>query len=161
MEQSLHKKRFKRLHQVRKNTYQNKAVRYIFSGGTATMVDVSVFFVVYNYVLHKQDFTYEHIRIAAHVIALCASFSMGLITNFLITKYFVFKESALSGRVQFVRYLLVAAITFVGNYFMMKLLVEVFGVWPTAARLVAVATIALLSYRLHKVFTFKVKIPRN
>ena len=110
---------------------------------------------IYNFVLHQQDFVYEHIRIASHVIALCVSFLMGLITNFLIS------ESALRGRDQFARYLIVAAITFVGNYFMMKMLVEVFGVWPTAARLMAVATIALLSYRLHKAFTFKVKIPKN
>ena len=52
-------------------------------------------------------------------------------------------------------------ITFVGNYLMMKIAVEVFGIWPTAARLMAVATVALLSYRLHKAFTFKVKIPKN
>ena len=161
MEASQPKKRFHRLHTARKKAYQNKAIRYIFSGGTATLVDVSVFFMIYNFVLHQQDFVYEHIRIASHVIALCVSFLMGLSTNFLITKYFVFSESALRGRDQFARYLIVAAITFVGNYFMMKMLVEVFGVWPTAARLMAVATIALLSYRLHKAFTFKVKIPKS
>lgn len=96
----------------------------------------------------------------AHIVALCISFSLGLITNFLITKYFVFSESTIRGREQFLRYVMVAAITFVGNYFMMKLLVDVFQLWPTLARLIAVGTIAVLSYRLHKVFTFKVKLPK-
>ncbi len=148
-----------RLRAVPKKAYNNKVVRYIFSGGTATAVDVSTFFIMYNYVLHQQAFVYEHIDIAAHILALCVSFSFGLVTNFLITKYFVFSESNIRGREQFVRYLLVALITFVGNYFMMKLLVEVFNVWPTVARLIAVAIIAFLSFRLHKVFTFKVKLP--
>ena len=116
---------------------------------------------IYNYILLKSHLHFAHITIGAHIASLCISFSLGLVTNFLITKYFVFKESNLRGREQFLRYILIAAITFVGNYFMMKLLVDVFNVWPTLARLFAVGSIALLSFRLHKVFTFKVKLPKN
>lgn len=149
-----------RLKSVSKNAMQLKGVRYILSGGIATGVDVFAFFVLINYVLHKSDLVINHIHIGAHIASLCVSFSLGLITNFLITKYFVFNESNIRGREQFVRYILVAAITFVGNYFMMKLLVDVFNIWPTFARLIAVGTIAVLSFRLHKVFTFKIKLPQ-
>jgi putative flippase GtrA len=148
-----------RLKSASKNAIQLKGVRYILSGGIATGVDVFTFFIMINYVLHKNNLEVGHIHIGAHIASLCVSFSLGLITNFLITKYFVFNESNIRGREQFVRYILVAAITFVGNYFMMKLLVDVFNVWPTLARLIAVGTIAVLSFRLHKVFTFKVKLP--
>lgn len=148
-----------RLRNASKNAMEHKGVRYIISGGTATGVDVVSFFIIYNYILQKSNLEFGHIHIGAHIASLCASFTLGLITNFLITKYFVFSESNIRGREQFVRYILVAAITFVGNYFMMKLLVDVFSVWPTMARLVAVGTIAILSFRLHKVFTFKVKLP--
>lgn len=150
-----------RIRTAPKKAYRSKAIRYIVSGGTATVVDVFSFFVIYNYILNKEHLHLSHIIIGAHIVSLCASFTLGLITNFLITKYFVFNESNLRGREQFVRYILVAAITFVGNYFMMKLLVDVFNVWPTLARLFAVGSIALLSFRLHKVFTFKVKLPKN
>lgn len=148
-----------RLKSVSQNAMQHKGVRYIMSGGIATGVDVATFFIMINYVLQKNNLVLGHIHIGAHIASLCVSFSLGLITNFLITKYFVFNESNIRGREQFVRYVLVAAITFVGNYFMMKLLVDVFNVWPTFARLIAVGTIAILSFRLHKVFTFKVKLP--
>jgi putative flippase GtrA len=148
-----------RLKSASKNAMQLKGVRYILSGGIATGVDVFTFFVMINYVLHKSNLEIGHIHVGAHIASLCVSFTLGLITNFLITKYFVFNESNIRGREQFVRYILVAAITFVGNYFMMKLLVDVFNVWPTFARLIAVGTIAVLSFRLHKVFTFKVKLP--
>lgn len=150
-----------RIRTAPKKAYNSKAIRYIFSGGTATVVDVACFFLVYHYILNQEDLNIAHISIGAHIASLCISFIAGLVTNFLITKYFVFKESNIRGREQFVRYILVAAITFVGNYFMMKLLVEVFNVWPTFARLIAVGSIALLSFRLHKVFTFKVRLPKD
>ncbi len=149
-----------RLKSASKNAMQLKGVRYVLSGGIATGVDVFAFFVMINYVLHKTDLVFYHIHISSHIASLCVSFTLGLITNFLITKYFVFSDSNIRGREQFVRYILVATITFVGNYFMMKLLVEVFNVWPTFARLIAVGTIAVLSFRLHKVFTFKIKLPQ-
>ncbi len=149
-----------RLHSLSKDAMNHKGVRYIISGGAATGVDVVSFFIIFNYILLKQDLVFGHVHIGAHIASLCVSFTLGLITNFLITKYFVFSESNIRGREQFLRYILVAVITFVGNYFMMKLLVDVFYVWPTLARLIAVGTIAVLSYRLHKVFTFKVKLPK-
>ncbi len=149
-----------RLKSVSSNAMQMKSVRYILSGGIATGVDVVTFFIMINYILQKNDLIFGHVHISSHIAALCVSFSLGLITNFLITKYFVFNESNIRGREQFLRYILVAAITFVGNYFMMKILVEVFNIWPTFARLIAVGTIAVLSFRLHKVFTFKVKLPK-
>lgn len=149
-----------RLHTASKKAMEHKGVRYIISGGTATGVDVVSFFIMFNYILNKENLHLGHMQVGAHIASLCVSFTLGLITNFLITKYFVFNESNIRGREQFVRYILVAAITFVGNYFMMKLLVDVFVIWPTLARLIAVGTIAILSYRLHKVFTFKVKLPQ-
>lgn len=149
-----------RLHTAYKGAMSHKGVRYLISGGTATGVDVVSFFIILNYILHQNNITIGHMEVGAHIVALCISFSLGLSTNFLITKYFVFSESNIRGREQFLRYVMVAAITFVGNYFMMKLLVDVFQLWPTMARLIAVGTIAVLSYRLHKVFTFKVKLPK-
>ncbi len=149
-----------RLHTASKKAMEHKGVRYIISGGTATGIDVISFFIMFNYILNKENLQLGHMQVGAHIASLCVSFTLGLITNFLITKYFVFNESNIRGREQFVRYVLVAAITFVGNYFMMKLLVDVFAIWPTLARLIAVGTIAVLSYRLHKVFTFKVKLPQ-
>ncbi len=148
-----------RLRTASKNAMEHKGVRYIISGGTATVVDVASFFIIFNYILHKENLHFGHVQIGAHIASLCVSFTLGLITNFLITKYFVFNESNIRGREQFLRYIMVAVVTFFGNYFMMKLLVDVFNVWPTLARLIAVGTIAVLSYRLHKVFTFKVKLP--
>lgn len=149
-----------RIRTAPRKAYKSKVVRYVISGGSATVVDVGSYFITYNFILHKQPFVIGMAHIGAHIAALCLSFSLGLITNFLITKYFVFNESDLRGREQFVRYVAVAAITFVANYFMMKLLVEVVGLYPTLSRLIAVGTVAFLSYNLHKVFTFRVKLPK-
>jgi putative flippase GtrA len=156
--QSRHRHFKQQFQNVRSKAYESKGMRYIFSGGIATMVDVALFFILYNYVFHREILKVKHIEIGPHIASLIISFCAGLITNFLITKYFVFKESNIRGREQFVRYVAVAFITFWGNYFMMKLMVDVFAVWPTVARVIAVGLIAVLSFRLHKIFTFKVKL---
>lgn len=150
----------RRIRTVPKKAYQSKLVRYIFSGGTATGIDITSYYFTYNFLLYKNDFQVGTALISAHIAALCVSYTLGLIANFLITKYFVFKESNLRGRDQFARYLIIAVIVFVANYFMMKILVEVVQIWPTVARIIAAGTIALLSYKLHKVFTFRVKLPK-
>jgi putative flippase GtrA len=151
----------RRLRTVPRRAYESKLVRYIFSGGTSTGVDMVSYYIAYNYLLKKEHLVIGNATIGAHIAALCISYSLGLITNFLITRYFVFTESTLRKREQFIRYILVAIIVFAGNYFMMKILVEVCDVWPTVARAIAAATIAFLSFRLHKVFTFKVKLPAD
>jgi putative flippase GtrA len=148
----------KRIRTAPRKAYKNKMVRYIFSGGTATGVDVGSYWLFYNFILDKSDLDFGFMMITAPIAALIISYTLGLITNFLITKYFVFSESNTRGREQFVRYLLIAAIIFVGNYFLMKILVEVIKIWPTIARIISAGTIAFMSYRLHKVFTFKVKL---
>jgi len=158
-QRSIKRRHFKqKIRTAPSRAYRSKGMRYIFSGGIATAVDVGSFFILYNYAFKKEALEILHLMFSAHIAALVISFGLGLITNFLITKYFVFKESNIRGREQFIRYLAVAFVTFWGNFFMMKLLVDAFHVWPTVARIMAVGIIALLSFRLHKVFTFKVKL---
>lgn len=135
----------------------NKIIRYFFSAGTATFVDVAVYFITFNYILKKTDLTFvTPLVITAPMASLVVSYSCGLMTNFLITKYLVFSESNLRGRHQLMRYLLVAGVILVLNYFFMKLLIQVLEWYPTLARITSAITIGLLSFIFHKYYSFKV-----
>ncbi len=88
--------------------YHSKVFRYFIAAGIATVVDIIVYFVMYNYVLQKRLVPAFGFNFTAPTVSLATSYSCGLITNFLITKFFVFHESTMRTRWQFVRFASVA-----------------------------------------------------
>ncbi len=140
-----------------KKLLKNKVVRYFFSAGTATVVDVVMYFITFNYILQKQDLPFiDPYVITAPIGSLIVSYSCGLMTNFLITKYMVFTESDLRGRYQLMRYLLVAFVILVLNYFFMKFLIHILEWYPTISRIISALTIGIVSFLFHKFYSFKV-----
>lgn len=140
-----------------KKIINNKVIRYFFSAGTATVVDVSVYFIAFNFIFQKQDIHLLDLAVlSAPTASLIISYSCGLITNFLITKYLVFHESDLRGIHQLLRYLLVAVVILMLNYLFMSFLIKVLNWFPTIARVVSALTIGVLSFLIHKFYSFKV-----
>ena len=85
-----------------------KVVRYFFSAASATVVDVVIYFLAFNYIYHKEDIHLPFYTFSAPTASLALSYTCGLITNFFLTKNLVFKESDLKGHHQFLRFVLVA-----------------------------------------------------
>ena len=74
---------------------QSKVVRYFLSAGVATIVDISMYFVAFNYIYQKQDVNmFNWLVISAPTASLMLSYTAGLLTNFFFTKHLVFKESS-------------------------------------------------------------------
>ncbi len=135
----------------------NKIVRYVFSAGTATAVDISVYFIFFNYIFQKQDIPILHLAVlSAPTASLIVSYTCGLITNFFITKYLVFNDSDLKGIHQLLRYVLVALVILILNYFLMSFLIKVLNWYPTIARIISALSIGILSFVIHKFYSFKV-----
>jgi putative flippase GtrA len=136
----------------------NKMVRYFFSAGIATFVDIFIYFLAFNFLFQKQDISItDNLVISAPTLSLIISFTCGLITNFLITKYHVFTDSDLHGFHQLVRYILVALLVLLLNYIMMSLMIKVWHWYPTISRIISAVSIGMLSFVVHKYFSFKVK----
>jgi len=143
--------------ELAKSLLELKVVRYFFSGVTATLVDISVYFISFNFLFKKMDIpVYSHYVLTAPTASLMLSFSCGLVTSFLLTKYFVFTESDLKGHHQFLRFILVAFMVLVLNYIMMRILIRNFHWFPTIARAFSSVSIAAVSFFTHRFFTFKV-----
>jgi len=138
--------------------YHSKAIRYLFAAGIATVVDVTVYYSIFNYLLEKQNLQLtQSFIIGAPTVSLACSYSCGLVTNFLITKNFVFKESELRSRSQFIRFLIVAFVVLIANYYFMNFLIKSLDWYPTIARGFSAVSIGVFSFMSHKAFSFRIK----
>lgn len=136
---------------------QNKVVRFFLSAGIAFLVDVSIYFVTITFIFKNQPVQIYSKQVSAHSFCLFISYSCGVVTNFLLTKYAVFSESTLASRKQFFRFVLIATIGFFANYGLLRFFVEVWNVIPTLARIISALSLGLVSYFVHKLFTFRIK----
>ena len=134
-----------------------RTFRYAACGGFNLFIDLSIWYITYNFILKKKILYLGFYALepysAALVIAFCFSFPIG----FLLAKYIVFESNYLKGRVQLFRYILVVAINLLLNYSFMKVLIEYFQFWPSIARIFTTVIIVTFSYVSQKHFTFRDK----
>lgn len=132
-----------------KNTF-----RYLASGGGGFLLDIIVYFVSFNYILQKQDVTIGDLVISAPIFALIISFCIVNPYSFLMSKFIVFQESNLKGRIQMFRYIVIIVINVFLNYALMKILVELLHIFPTVSRIITAVAVAIFSYFINQKFTF-------
>jgi putative flippase GtrA len=79
------------------------------------------------------------------------AFSLGFVLN----KFVVFTESQLVGRVQLFRYAVSAGFSWLGNYMLLKILIEGLQFYPSIANVISSFVVVFLSYLLQRKYTFK------
>lgn len=130
--------------------------RYFISAGLATWVDVVVYFLAFNYLYEKTDIVFaKGVVVASTTASLIMSYTAGLITNFTLTKMLVFKESDLQTHKQLFRYVLVALLVLALNWVLMRFLIRSLDWYPTLARGASAVLVGVLSFSIHKVFSFR------
>ena len=105
----------------------------------------------------KQDLDLGFIVFSPHIAALFTVFPITFTTGFLLNKYITFEASNLDGKVQFVRYFMVAMGAISINYILMKFFVDFIGFYPTPSKILSTIISVVYSYVLQNKFTFKVK----
>lgn len=135
-----------------------KTYRYAVCGGGNLILDIFLYFLFYNYILHQEDLDLGLVVVSPHIAALFIVFPITFLTGFLLNKYIAFGESNLRGRIQLYRYALVVAGAILLNYLLMKLFVDGFGFWATLSKIIVTAISVVYSYTLQNRFTFKVVI---
>lgn len=129
--------------------------RYAVCGGSNMIFDIILYFISYNFILHKQILNLGFIAFEPYTAALWMAFIISFPTGFLLSKYIVFNASQLRGSIQLFRYLLIVGINLVLNYSIIKVLVEMMHFYPTIARFFATCFVITFSYLSQKHFTFK------
>lgn len=133
--------------------------RYLACGGGNTALDIVLYFICYNFILRQHEVVLPFITISAHIAALFMSLAVTFPMGFMLSKYIVFSESNLRGRVQLIRYFMLVGICICLNYGFMKLFVEQFHIYPTISKILTTIFVVGFSYLTQKKFTFKVKVP--
>ncbi|HMO60487.1 MAG TPA: GtrA family protein [Ferruginibacter sp.] len=130
--------------------------RYAACGGGNVLLDISLYFITYNFILQKQALHLGVIAIKPHVAAFLMSLAITIPVGFLLSRYIVWTASEVRGRVQLFRYILVVLVNILLNYFFIKLFVEMLHFYPTIAKVCTTAIVIIFSYLSQKHFTFKV-----
>lgn len=136
---------------------QMQLVRYVIAAGTAFTVDVVVYFIMLHFFISDKIITIFNtpITLRAAMLSLVVSFTCGLFTNFYMSNLFVFKAVDNRTNKHFARFVVVAMVTFVGNYFLMRFFIEVVHFYPTPARILSACVFAMFSFTMHKFFSFR------
>ncbi len=131
--------------------------RYAACGGSNVVLDISLFFFLYHFVFHKQIVDLGFIAFQPHIAAFLFSFCITFPVGFLMSKYIVWTGSNIKGRIQLFRYFVIVMMNLFFNYFLIKLFVEYFGVFPTIAKIMTTVIVVIFSYLSQKHYTFRVK----
>ncbi len=132
--------------------------RYAFSGSANLVFGWVLYFVLYNFVFEKEVVSLRYLAMTPHIAAFVFTFPITFASGFLLGKYISFQGSALRGRVQLVRYGMVTGANILINYLGLKLLVEVFGLYPSPSNVIISIFCAVLSYFLQHYFTFSKRL---
>jgi len=128
---------------------------YLVCGGGNMVLDLLLYFISYNFILHKQILDLGFVAISPHITAFLISFSITFPLGFLLAKYITFSQSVIKGRIQLFRYGVTVFMCIFLNYVFLKLFVEQFHWYPTISKAVATVIIAIYSYLSQKHYTFR------
>ena len=131
--------------------------RYAACGGTNTLLDIFLFNKFQHSfeklgVIHIASFSMKP-HVAALVAAFCITFPIG----FYYSRYVVFTESNVRGRVQLIRYFSLVMACMALNYMFLKFFVEQLNIEPTLSKVFTSVIVVIFSYLSQKHFTFRVK----
>lgn len=139
----------------------NHIIRFIFSAGLGFLVDISAFYLFYHNFLVQKSYYILFVTVRNSTLSLAISFFMGVVVNFLITRYFVFTESKSSPYKQFFRFVLVAIVGFFANLAVLKVFIQGLQMYPPVARPLAALSLFFASYFIHKFFSFSLSLRHN
>lgn len=129
--------------------------RYAVTGGLNTILDLSLYFIFYRYILKLQIVDLGFVAISAYIAAFLMVFPITFLTGFILAKYVTFNASELRGRIQLFRYGLTVFGAIILNYLFLKIFVEYFGWYATFSKGVTTVIVVIYSYISQRYFSFK------
>ena len=129
--------------------------RYAASGGGNALLGFFIYYASYSFLLKGQPLLLPFYAFKPHSASLLLSFCITFPVGFFMSKFVVFSDSSLKGRVQLFRYLMVCLFNLLLNYLLLKLLVEHFLLYPVLSQVITVVIVVGFSYLAQRNFSFK------
>lgn len=133
--------------------------RYAASGGGNTLLGLVIYYIGFKFIFAEKMFHFGFYAFKGHMAALFLSFCFTFPVGFFMSKYVVFNDSLMKGRVQLFRYFLVCMFNLFINYLLLKIMVEQFHIYPVFAQVITIAIVILFSYVAQRNFSFKASLP--
>ncbi len=130
--------------------------RYAATGGSNVLLGFIVYVVSFKYIFHEKDFDFGFYAMKAHVAALAVSFFVTFPIGFFMSKYVVFSDSNMKGRIQLFRYFMIAMFNLALNYILLKTFVEVLKLYPVIAQVFTTVIVVVFSYLAQRNFSFRI-----
>lgn len=124
------------------------------AGGLNMFMDTLLYFFVYHFVVLKQTLSYFSIEVSPHISSLFIVFPITFLVGFYLNRNVVFLTSSERKGRELGRYLLSVLGSLLLNYILMKLFVDVLGIWPTPSKVLSTATCIVYSFLMGKFYTF-------
>lgn len=141
-----------------RSVMNKRTFHYAACGGINMFLDLFLYFVAFNFIFKKEVVQLTpSVAFEPYIAAFLFSFIITFPTGFLLSKYVVWTESNIRGRVQLFRYFLLVLMNLLLNYALLKIFVEVFHIFPTISKFLTIVIVVTFSYLTQKHFTFKVK----
>jgi putative flippase GtrA len=129
--------------------------RYAVCGGSNTLLDIFLFYIIFNFILHQKILNLGFVSLKAYNAALGIAFCITFPIGFLLNKFIVFNASYLRSHIQLFRYVLIVAVNLFLNYAIINVMVQYMHFFPTIAKIFATVIIVAFSYLSQKHFTFR------
>lgn len=133
--------------------------RYAAAGGGNTFLGLIIYYISFKFIFAEKMFHFGFYAFKGHMAALFLSFCFTFPVGFFMSKYVVFNDSLMKGRVQLFRYFLVCVFNLFINYLLLKIMVEQFYIYPVFAQIITIAIVILFSYVAQRNFSFKASLP--
>lgn len=129
--------------------------RYAASGGGNMLLGFLVYFLSYKFLFHEKEFHFGFYAFKGHIAALIISFIVTFPVGFFMSKYVVFSDSRMKGRIQLFRYLMICLFNLALNYLLLKIFVEKLNIYPVLAQIITTCIVVVFSYIAQRNFSFK------
>jgi putative flippase GtrA len=137
---------------------KSHVVRFLLSAGAGFAVDIAAFYLLYHNLFEQKTYGLLSYTIRNSTLSLSISFFLGVMVNFIMTRYLVFNQSKLPAYKQFIRFISVAVIGFFANLIVLKFMIQQLNVYPPLARIFTALSLFSASYFIHKLFSFNLSL---
>ena len=131
--------------------------RYAACGGANTLLDICLFHEFEHSFAKRGIVRIASFAMSPHIAALIAAFCITFPIGFYFSRYVVFTESNVRGRIQLIRYFSLVMACMALNYMFLKFFIEQLHVEPTLSKIFTSVIVITFSYLSQKHFTFKIK----
>jgi hypothetical protein len=131
--------------------------RYLACGGGVTVLGLVVYFLAYNFLLDGDFIRVGGLTITRYIAAYIISFFIAFPTGFFLSKFVVFSDSDLKGRIQLFRYGVLQVLNIGLNWSFLHLFAGYLGFWATPSQALTSIILAVFSYFFQRYVSFQIR----